>query len=289
VAVAHGERAQDFVPLSDALVNIRYGLARALRARVLMRDQVEALIGFAKAQFYPDRTFATIVKHARKALGLCRVADRLEAWLAHDRPDLKRSDAIAVLKHAARGRRRRESPRSPALRASVHFEVMIDGETEVDARGNRSGERVTCEDVSRHFALVHPERLAVVDAALARLRPDGSLGFAVRSPEQRERALLEASHYIKRAVIAELEERGWLATHLKSIRERKAFAPALAVDHQASEEAVLRAHRSRTGFALDFGEDMPFLGISTSQALMSELRELHAFEAQRETGVSTTA
>jgi hypothetical protein len=92
VAVAHLPAAQGYRAVSDALVNIRFGLARAPVAAA-------RLVELARARFYRERSWARLVDDARAA-GLPTA--KLEAWLRTPPPDQKATDARALLARLAR-------------------------------------------------------------------------------------------------------------------------------------------------------------------------------------------
>ena len=98
VAVVHGDAEQDFCVLSEAMVNLRHGLAQALAADVIGTATHDRLVAFAKATPYPHRSWAMLEEQ-----GLLDAPEReaLQAFLSSTRPDLKRDDAILLLKHIA--------------------------------------------------------------------------------------------------------------------------------------------------------------------------------------------
>ena len=114
VAVAHLPAEFAYRPASDALVNLRDGIARApmLTERVRTR-----LVELARARFYRERSWATLIADARAA-GLPR--RQLDAFAAWPKPDRKAADARLLLRRLARDRARQKSgvkvPRTWALR-----------------------------------------------------------------------------------------------------------------------------------------------------------------------------
>lgn len=101
VAIVHAPADRGYQPLSEAMVNVRWGLARAEAGGVIGRDTRDALIALAKAQFYAERTWSAIY-----ALGAaCGLpAGELEAlrrFVQTERPDAKRADALALLHRLA--------------------------------------------------------------------------------------------------------------------------------------------------------------------------------------------
>jgi YcaO-like protein with predicted kinase domain len=88
--------------LSD--VNIRAGLQHAEARGLIAAATHQALCRAAKAMFYPERSWPSVLE-AGRALGL--PADELEAlkrFVRHAAPDVKRADAIALLRRIAQAR-----------------------------------------------------------------------------------------------------------------------------------------------------------------------------------------
>ena len=114
VAVAHLPAELGYRPVSDALVNIRYGLAQAVKARVIPAAVVPVLVGLAATRFFRERTWAQLFADARAA----RISiGELEAW---PKPDRKALDARLLLRRLrvdrVRRPRRIRVPRTWALR-----------------------------------------------------------------------------------------------------------------------------------------------------------------------------
>jgi hypothetical protein len=61
VAVIHGPPETGFIPLSEAMVNIRATLAKAMAAKVISASAGAALEGCAKALFFPRRDWPVIL------------------------------------------------------------------------------------------------------------------------------------------------------------------------------------------------------------------------------------
>jgi hypothetical protein len=97
VAVVHEPAEYGFRAGSEAMVDIRHTLNLATTAGVVSRELADALAALAKSQFYPERSFASILRLGA-AQGLS--AEGLEAlrrWLPSGRTSLKRADALAML------------------------------------------------------------------------------------------------------------------------------------------------------------------------------------------------
>jgi len=97
VAVAHAGPEFGFKAVSEAMVDIRFTLGRALDAGVIGAETYTALESTAKALFYPDRNYALILA---RAAGRGAAEDellRFREWLPTGRASLKRADALAML------------------------------------------------------------------------------------------------------------------------------------------------------------------------------------------------
>ncbi len=98
VAVLHGPAEVGYPSLSEAMVNIRRTLADAAAGGIVGEPTRTALEAAAKALSYRERSYAAILKQARKTdLPEAELA-RLEAWLPTGAVDQKREDALAMLR-----------------------------------------------------------------------------------------------------------------------------------------------------------------------------------------------
>jgi hypothetical protein len=97
VAVAHGDESTGFVPVSDAMVNIRATLRRAAEAGVLSERAARTLTSLAKQIFYADRSYPALLE-AGAAAGLDgSELGRFRVWVGVGRVDQKRADAERLL------------------------------------------------------------------------------------------------------------------------------------------------------------------------------------------------
>lgn len=102
VAVVHGPSENGYRSASEAMVNIRCTLARAVEEGVMTGTTCRALAVRAKALFFPDRNYAPLVAQGR-ADGLPELElTTFEHWLPSGRVDQKRLDATMMLE-AMRG------------------------------------------------------------------------------------------------------------------------------------------------------------------------------------------
>ncbi|MGZ4905978.1 MAG: TfuA-like protein [Halobacteriota archaeon] len=97
--VAVGYNPVTFEPVSEPLVNIRFALHMLNEAHRIDRHLRDELLSIAKGQFYLDRRVGTLLKIAeRRSVITAQKAHEIEAFLAHKNFDLKRADALEVIK-----------------------------------------------------------------------------------------------------------------------------------------------------------------------------------------------
>ena len=115
VAVVHGPADIGFLPMSEAMVNIRRALSDARTAGVIGADTREYLETIAKEISYRDRNYANILSRSRER-GVPE-ADLIafQTWLPEGRVDQKREDALLML------RVMHERFQAGCERKSVHF------------------------------------------------------------------------------------------------------------------------------------------------------------------------
>jgi hypothetical protein len=98
VAIAHAPADFGYVPASEAMVNIRATLASAETNQVigpLTRVRLEQI---AKRLYYPDRTYATLVRLGRASGVSAGELDAFFRWLPEGIVDQKRADAVLMLR-----------------------------------------------------------------------------------------------------------------------------------------------------------------------------------------------
>jgi hypothetical protein len=97
VAIAHLGETHDYRPVSEAMVNFRETLRRAVAADIASVTIADVLLGIAKSLYYPERTWPRVLAMAReRSLGALEV-QRLQDWLPNGRVNLKREDALDML------------------------------------------------------------------------------------------------------------------------------------------------------------------------------------------------
>jgi hypothetical protein len=107
VALLHGPKEVEYVQVTEAMVNVRATVARALQLEVIPQPVATTFLGIAKSLFYKDRTYEAMLSTAT-AQGISQDAlSRFAGWLPNGKIDQKRLDALAMIaamtEHAARG------------------------------------------------------------------------------------------------------------------------------------------------------------------------------------------
>jgi hypothetical protein len=117
VAVSHGPAEVGYPMVSEALVNIRATLRRAVAEGILAPDAAATAVAAAQGAFYKERSYA-LVLGAVAGIASGRDADRFAAWLETGKVDQKRRDAMAMLEAI----RRHGEAGAPNPAARFHFQ-----------------------------------------------------------------------------------------------------------------------------------------------------------------------
>jgi len=107
VAVMHGPEELSYVPVTEAMVNIRATIDRAHQLGVIEPGLAAALVRIAKSQFYKNRTYEAVIGTAAEHGLAPEALERFVRWLPDGQVDQKRIDAVNLLEtvtaHLARG------------------------------------------------------------------------------------------------------------------------------------------------------------------------------------------
>ncbi len=114
VAVVHGPASMGHRPVSEAMVNLRDGLERAARAGAIRDEVCHALVAASKARFFVERTWTHVDDDAR-TLATGPEREALRNFVATEKPNLKRDDAIACLQRLAAEMARGLAPHQPSF------------------------------------------------------------------------------------------------------------------------------------------------------------------------------
>jgi hypothetical protein len=96
VAVLHGPEELGYPAVTDAMVNIRATLDKAVGAGVLDRSLAGRLTKIGKSLFYKERSWDAILRAAARDLSPMPL-DHLAAWLSTGQIDQKRIDTLEMI------------------------------------------------------------------------------------------------------------------------------------------------------------------------------------------------
>jgi hypothetical protein len=97
VAVLHGPADTGYLSISEAMVNIRFTLARAQDAGLVSAPTRSALVRMVKDLFYPERSYQEMLRQGRQHGLPAAELDALQEWLPKGQVNQKRDDARAML------------------------------------------------------------------------------------------------------------------------------------------------------------------------------------------------
>jgi len=126
VAVLHGPADRGYPAFSEAMVNLRAGLAAALSRGEVSRPTHDRLIAMSKVKYYPDRSWEGLLADA-DALAIPADERAAIAELARSRPNAKRDDARLLLRRLAEERARGMAPHAPRFdfEATASWKILL--------------------------------------------------------------------------------------------------------------------------------------------------------------------
>jgi len=217
VAVAHGPAIEGFRPRSDALVNVRATVARAVATGVISADSAAELLRLAKQTFYPERRLTDAIDRLWGKGARTGEAGALRQFLERGGyVDQKRLDALALLRGLAQdGRLPLPSPPPITTNRStfimkLHHDVMcrpfptsepeLPVEEQVALEARLLGPRYRllrrlARLMSMAAALARAQNVVVTPEHVARVFEDADLGLgrAARSARWRHAHDLDAA------------------------------------------------------------------------------------------------
>ena len=108
VAVAHGETDYGFRPVSEAMVNLRWGLELAEAQHVISTTTRTRLTAVGKTLFYRERSWAALLALGADEGVPAHELQALRAFVKHTQPNRKREDAVMVLEEVREDLRRQD-------------------------------------------------------------------------------------------------------------------------------------------------------------------------------------
>jgi hypothetical protein len=202
VAVVHGSFEAGYRGQSEAMVNIRATLARALQEGIIGPPARSLFERIAKGLFYPERSYPLVFRLAREAgIGEAEIG-ALGAWLPHGRVDQKRRDAIAMLREMRRRLEQRLRPKRVkfAFEHTVYWEqariAAVRSVAAVDPGAESADTDALLDELRLEGRFVHAMQaalgrfLAVDNAGRQGVRVDGVMLQETVDTFRRERDLL---------------------------------------------------------------------------------------------------
>ncbi|MDY1590688.1 MAG: TfuA-related McrA-glycine thioamidation protein [Methanofastidiosum sp.] len=88
--------SEEFIPISEPLVNIRETIKKATNENIISPEESEILFKSAKSLYFPERRWDKIIKNSEKILG--NKLSNFSLFVKNNRVDIKKEDAILLLK-----------------------------------------------------------------------------------------------------------------------------------------------------------------------------------------------
>lgn len=190
VTVVHGSEEAGFVPISEAMVNLRATMLAAARAGVIQGATAEILINAAKRRFYAERCYAAAISDAKLQGAPAHELAAFRDWLPAGRINQKAEDARSLLRHLRECLTRAPKPMRATFRlerSDAWLEACRAIEAEGGAVSNAVGSSERCLEEELKLTGVYHAALdrgvarasAIADAQSAGFRPDAhAIGHA---------------------------------------------------------------------------------------------------------------
>lgn len=88
--------SEEFIPISEPLVNIRETIKKATDEDVISQEESETIFKSAKSLYFPERRWDKIIENSKKILG--KDLYNFSVFVKNKRVDIKKEDAILLLK-----------------------------------------------------------------------------------------------------------------------------------------------------------------------------------------------
>jgi hypothetical protein len=239
VAVVHGPATDGFRPLSDAMVSLRWGLGIA-RQRAFIADRThDRLVAAAKIRHYPERSWRSVMEDAVKLGTPKDELERLRRFVALEKPDLKRKDAVSVLRQLRRppavsGRKKASGIAAEGRQIAFEFEPtefwnkLVDSERLVGAPRARRRTKARAGSQIRLQQLLYHTMLSAPDREDLRVK---ALDLSLRSAEMDRRRLPFDDRAIAKALRGTAAKHRLMATSDRRRIAELLLAPAALIPH----------------------------------------------------------
>lgn len=88
--------SEEFIPISEPLVNIKETVKKAHLNGVIDKEEFEAILKSAKSLYFPKRSWTNIIEKSEEDLG--KKLSKFSNFLSDNKVDIKKEDAILLLK-----------------------------------------------------------------------------------------------------------------------------------------------------------------------------------------------
>jgi len=88
--------SEEFIPISEPLINIRETIKKATNQNIISPEESEILFKSAKSLYFPERRWNKIIENSEKILG--NKLSNFSLFVKSNRVDIKKEDAILLLK-----------------------------------------------------------------------------------------------------------------------------------------------------------------------------------------------
>jgi len=88
--------SEEFIPISEPLVNIRETIKKATNENIISPEESEIIFKSAKSLYFPERRWDKIIENSEKTLGT--KLSNFSLFVKDNRVDIKKEDATLLLK-----------------------------------------------------------------------------------------------------------------------------------------------------------------------------------------------
>lgn len=88
--------SEEFIPVSEPLINIRETIRRALEESIVNKIESELILKSAKNLYFPERKWSKIIEISEQKIG--KDLSKFSKFIQSNRVDVKKQDAILLLK-----------------------------------------------------------------------------------------------------------------------------------------------------------------------------------------------
>lgn len=241
VAVRHAPAELEYLPVSEAMVNIRSTLEAACRQRVIPDSTRDALVQIGRDTPYWERSYPGLLSKGAQAGLPKEEMEGLNAYVSAHRVDQKKEDALALLRRVA-AMRPDSRPRGTdfELQRTSYLARLLDMDEAVHAPGDG---RVTIQELTDFARLEDPHFDELAQrAGRRRMLVDLARRSGVRVTEA-EQAREWEDFRREQSLAAEAEVRDWSVRNGVTGEELTAFVEELALERKA--QSLFGAPRNR--------------------------------------------